>query len=93
MITGKSVVEVVKEVFERGCVPPYLNRTLITLIPKHLGADSLGSFRPISLCDTVYKVISKIIVARLRPFLDSLISLLQATFVPSGKGVGNAIIV
>ena len=93
MITGKSVVEVIKEVFERGCVPPYLNKTLITLIPKHSRADSLGSFRPISLCNTVYKVISKIIIARLRPFLDSLISPLQAAFVLGQKGVDNAIIV
>ena len=46
MITEKSVEEVVKEVFERGCVPFYLNKTLITLIPKHSGADSLRSFRP-----------------------------------------------
>ena len=86
-------MEVIKEVFERGCVLPYLNKTLITLIPKHSRADSLGSFRPISLCNTVYKVISKIIIARLRPFLDSLISPLQAAFVLGRKGVDNAIIV
>ena len=93
MITEKSVEEVVKEVFERGCVPFYLNKTLITLIPKHSGADSLRSFRPISLCNIVYKVISKIIVARLRPFLDSLISLLQAAFVSGQKRVDNVNIV
>ena len=38
-------------------------------------------------------MISKIIVAQLRPHLDSLISPYQATFVPSRRGVDNAIIV
>ena len=53
----------------------------------------MGNYRPISLCNTVYKVITKIIVARLRPFLEKLISPLQAAFVPGRKGIDNAIIV
>lgn len=44
MITGKSIVKLIKKVFERGSVPAYLNKTLITLFPKHIGANSLGSF-------------------------------------------------
>ena len=38
-------------------------------------------------------MITKIIVARLRPFLEKLISPLQAAFVPGRKGINNAIIV
>ena len=41
----------------------------------------------------MYKVITKIIVARLRPFLDKLISHLQTAFVPGRKGIDNVIIV
>ena len=37
-------------------------------------------------------MVTKIIVARLRPYLDKLISPLQAAFVPGRKGVGNAFI-
>ena len=37
-------------------------------------------------------MVTKIIVARLRPFLDKLISPLQAAFVPGRKGINNVII-
>ena len=73
-------------------MPPHLNETLITLIPKHLEADCLASFRPISLCNTVYKVVTKIIVRRLRPFLPKLISPFQTAFVSRRMGLDNMII-
>ncbi|KAL0005366.1 hypothetical protein SO802_012927 [Lithocarpus litseifolius] len=93
LLTGKSVIETVRKVFETGAVPAFLNTTLITLIPKHSGAITLGSYRPISLCNTIYKIISKVIVARLRPYLGKIISPMQAAFVPGRKGVDHAIIV
>ena len=74
-------------------MPKYLNRTHITLIPKVQGPETLGNYRPISLCNSVYKIVTKIIVARLRPFLDKLISPLQSAFVPGRKSVDNAILV
>jgi len=74
-------------------ISDYLNGTLITLIPKIQGPEMLGNYRPISLCNTVYKVITKVVVARIRPFLDKLVSLLQSAFVPGRKGIDNAIIV
>uniref|UniRef100_A0A2N9J135 Reverse transcriptase domain-containing protein n=1 Tax=Fagus sylvatica TaxID=28930 RepID=A0A2N9J135_FAGSY len=59
----------------------------------HTFADCLSKFRPIGLCNTIYKVITKIIVLRLRPLLDKLISPLQTAFVPGRKGLDNMIIV
>ena len=41
----------------------------------------------------MYKIITKIIVGRLRPYLDKLISPCQAAFVPGRRGVDNTIIV
>lgn len=41
----------------------------------------------------MYKIVSKVIVSRIRPLLDQLISLCQAAFVPGRRGVDNAIIV
>ena len=52
----------------------------------------MGNYKPISLCNIVYKIVTKVIVARLRPYLDKLISPLQVAFVPGRKGIDNAII-
>ena len=89
---GTSVVNEVFKVFQSSTMPSHLNETLITLIPKHLWADCLAAFRPISLCNTVYEVVTKIIVKRLRPFLPKLISPLQTAFVPGRMGLDNMII-
>ena len=88
-----SVREEVKYVFRERKVPDYLNRTNIVLIPKNQGPESISNFRPISLCNLVYKIVSKIIVSRIRSLLNHLISPSQATFVPGRRGVDNAIIV
>ena len=92
LTVGRSVIDEVKKVFVDRRVPDYLNRTHIALIPKIQGPETLGNYRPISLCNTVYKIITKIIMARLRPFLDKLISPLQTAFVPGRRGIDNAII-
>ena len=89
---GQSVVEEVKRAFEERKIPEYLNRTLIAFIPKIQSSETLGNYRPISLRNIGYKIVTKIIVARLRPYLDKLISPLQAAFVPGRKGIDNAII-
>ena len=92
LTVGSSVISEVKKVFAERRVPEYLNTTLIALIPNIQGPETLGNYRPISLCNTMYKIVSKIIVARLRPYLDKLISPCQSAFVPSRKGIDNAII-
>ena len=89
---GASLFEEVRSIFQNGVIPPHLNETLIALVPKCLGADCLASFRPISLSNMTYKVVTKVIVKRLRPSLPSLISPLQTTFVPGKMGMDNMII-
>ena len=78
------MVEEVKMIFANGKMLDYMNRTHITLILKMQGPEVLGNYRPISLCNTVYKIVTKIIVARLRPHLDKLISPIP-TCLCSGK--------
>ena len=74
LIVGDSVKREVREAFTSQKVSKYLYQTLIALIPKQLGPETVSHYRPINLCNTVYKVIFKIIVQRLRPLLPSLIS-------------------
>ena len=50
------------------------NATFLTFIPKCEGVDSLEKFKPISLCNVIYKIIIKAITNRLKPLLPGLIS-------------------
>ena len=83
--------EEVKGIFSSSMIPKYLNHTLITVIPKCKNLESFNHYQPISLCNTVYKVISKIVVGRLRPLLPGLVSPYQIAFVPGWKGIDNSI--
>ena len=66
----------VKSIFNSGVILDYLNQTLITLIPKCKNLESLTNYHPIILCNTIYKVVTKIIVGWIHPFLADLVSLL-----------------
>ncbi|XP_050386206.1 uncharacterized protein LOC126802601 [Argentina anserina] len=80
------------DAFKNCSIPQGLNHTIITLVPKVEGPQHMVNFRPISLCTTIYKVISKIIVARIRPLMMNLISPNQVSYVP-GRNISDNIMV
>ena len=73
-------------------MPEGVNDTCIVLIPKVQHPAALKDFLPISLCNVIYKVISKCLVNRLRPLLDYLISDEQSAFIPGRMITNNALI-
>ncbi|KAM5551745.1 hypothetical protein ABKV19_026542, partial [Rosa sericea] len=73
-ICASEITEMVTLAFQSGKIPMGLNHTLIALVPKVSSPQDMALFRPISLCKTLYKVISKVLVARIRPYLRNLIS-------------------
>ena len=87
-----SVCKEIKEVFRNGIIQSYLNETVVTLIPKCQSLETLNNYRPISLCNSVYNIILKIIMARIRPLLADLISPVQSAFVPGRRGMDNVLI-
>ncbi|XP_060963433.1 uncharacterized protein LOC133032963 [Cannabis sativa] len=72
----------VREAFRTGVIDSRLNRTFICLIPKVEFPLSVDQFRPISLCNFSYKVIAKLLVNRLSPLMEDLITPFQSAFVP-----------
>lgn len=53
----------------------------------------MRNFRPIGLCNTSYKLVTKIIVARIKPFLPLIIGPTQSSFLAGRRAADNAIIV
>lgn len=82
-IVGPVVCMAMKDYFESNNMPPQWKETLIVLIPKTNNADCPEKFRPISLCQSTYKIVAKILVGRLKGLLPGLISKEQGAFVPN----------
>ena len=55
--------------------------------------EQITQFRPISLCNTLYKLVSRILVQRLKPYMAEIINPCQAGFVPGRRTSDNIILV
>jgi hypothetical protein len=61
------------------------NTTFLALIPKEDNPTTFEKFRPISLCNCIYKIISKVIARRLKSVLSNQISGEQFGFLEGRK--------
>ena len=91
-IVKKYVIGAVYNFFQSGRMLKQQNHTFIALIPKVEGASSIKQFRPISLCNVTYKIISKIIASRLKLLLPKVVSPWKGAFVPGRVIQDNSII-
>ena len=64
-----------------GSLLSEINNTFLTLIPQKNDPEIPRDFRPIVLCNTTYKIISKILANRMKPILHNLILEEQTSFV------------
>jgi hypothetical protein len=86
-----EVVLAVQRFFSDGIMPEEVNDTYIVLIPKKNDPEELRDFRPINLCNVIFKVISKCLLNRLRPFLQDIIAPTQNAFIPGRLITDNAL--
>ena len=81
-IIGEDLIDEVLLAVNNRKIPEGWNNTTIVLIPKVENPEVITQFRPISLCNVVYKVISKMLSNRLKVLLPEIISPNQSAFVP-----------
>lgn len=79
---GPELIQLIQSFFRTGYILKELNSTFISLIPKVPKPVTAAEFIPIALCNTIYKVISKILANRMKPLLNRLISPFQSAFIP-----------
>lgn len=91
-IIGRNVLHAVQHFFQGGRINRAANHTFLTLIPKRKAAHRVEQFRPIALCNVIYKVITKILATRIKPYLNQIIHPTQSAFIPSRSIVENCII-
>lgn len=89
-LVGRDLLRVVEESKTVACIHPPLNSTFIALIPKTNNPSYFEEFRTISLCNCLYKIISKIIARHLKTVLLRIISFEQFGF-REGRQIHEAI--
>jgi hypothetical protein len=92
-VVGISVIKAVRDFFISGKMLKEVNYSFIVLIPKIINPSTINHYRPISLCNTIYKVISKLLVDRLRAIIPNLVSPTQLAFIPGRWIAENQLIV
>ena len=91
-IIGDELTKEVLDAIIHKKIPEGWNSTNVVLISKVDSPEVLTQFRPISLCNVVYKIISKMLANRLKKTLPEVISPNQSAFVPGRLITDNVLV-
>ncbi|KAL4298146.1 hypothetical protein GQ457_12G019110 [Hibiscus cannabinus] len=91
-LIGPDILRLCHYLLTRKIDMSCVNATVITLIPKVEDPVRMQQLRPISLCTVVYKIVSKTILNRMKPFLPDCISENQSAFL-KGRLISDNILV
>lgn len=70
---------------DRGRFVRSVNSTFLVLISKCKGAEDLKDFRSISLVESLYKLLAKVLANRLKRVMSKLVNKAHNTFVEGGR--------
>ena len=79
-LIGNDMTQAVHYFLNSATLPPHLNHTFITLIPKFHNPEAAYEFRRISLYNILYKIFSKVLANRLKRILPQIITEHQSAF-------------
>ena len=91
-LVGDEVTATILQFLNTAMFPCHLNHTFISLIPKVKNPELVSEFRPIRLCNVLYKIFSKVLANRLKKVLPTLIIEHQSAFTKS-RLISNNILV
>ncbi|KAL8167050.1 LOW QUALITY PROTEIN: hypothetical protein V2J09_008549 [Rumex salicifolius] len=80
-VVGPDIVSFIQQWWSGQFALDDINHTIVALIPKNSEPKYIAEFRPISLCNVLYKIGSKFMANRMKSILPSVISPSQSAFV------------
>jgi hypothetical protein len=88
----EDIHKVITDFYANAYIPLDLNKTYLSLIPKKTQPNVPQDYRPISLCNVAYKIISKSLANRLKPHLPNYIDQAQSAFIEQRHISSNIIV-
>ncbi|XP_057427344.1 uncharacterized protein LOC130720679 [Lotus japonicus] len=88
----ESISLFVNRIFLQPKLIEEVNATVIALIPKVKVPERANQFRPIALCNTSYKLVTKLLASHLSEILPKLIAPNQSSFIKGRSTVDNVLI-
>lgn len=88
----EDVVAAVKEFFIIAKLLKEVNTTAIVLMPKVVAPATVKDYRPVACCNTVYKIIAKILAERLQLVLEGVVDNAQCAFIQNRSMAHNILL-
>ena len=90
LIIGVDFTKVVNEIFSKVCSCKNFNQGYITLVHKKSDPTDISNYRPITLLNVDYKIVSKVITNRLTLLMPNLLH--DTQFAVRGRDVTNGLL-
>lgn len=87
-----DIMRMMLEFHENGKLVRGLNASYIVLIPKKEGSCGIHQMRPISLIGGIYKILSKVLAARMKVVVGKIIGEVQTAFI-KGRHILDGVVV